>query len=146
MDAPRLIEGKLAVDDRGEVGFVNDFEFAGVKRFYSVANHRAGFVRAWHGHRRECKFVTVVEGAMLVCCVAIDDWEQPSKDLPINRFVLSAVKPVVLCIPAGYANGFMSLTESAKAIFFSTATLQESQQDDIRFPARFWDPWSVQER
>ena len=32
--------GDLAVDDRGEVGFVNDFDFAGVKRFYTVRNHQ----------------------------------------------------------------------------------------------------------
>ena len=146
MEVPELIEGKLAVDDRGEVGFVNDFDFAGVKRFYTVTNHRRGFVRAWHAHKHETKYVTVVRGAMLVCCVAIDDWEQPSKDLPIHRFVLSEKTPTVLHIPAGYANGFMSLTDEAKVVFFSTATLQESQGDDFRFEARTWDPWSVQER
>jgi dTDP-4-dehydrorhamnose 3,5-epimerase len=52
----------------------------------------------------------------------------------------------VLYIPAGYANGFMSLTDHAKAIFYSTATLEESLNDDIRFEARTWDPWSIQER
>jgi dTDP-4-dehydrorhamnose 3,5-epimerase-like enzyme len=146
METPHLIAGKLAVDDRGEVGFVNDFDFAGVKRFYTVINHRVGFVRAWHAHKREAKYVTVVHGAMLVCCVAIDNWEEPSQDLPVQRFVLSERTPAILYIPAGYANGFMSLTDQAKAIFFSTATLQESQLDDIRFEARMWDPWSVQER
>ena len=146
MEVPKLIKGKLAVDDRGEVGFVNDFDFANVKRFYTVTNHRRGFVRAWHAHKREAKYVTVVRGAMLVCCVAIDDWEQPSRDLPIHRFVLSEKTPAVLHIPAGYANGFMSLTDEAKVVFFSTATLQESQTDDFRFEARTWDPWSVQER
>ena len=45
------MRGGVAVDDRGEVGFVNDFTFSGVKRFYTVANHSDGFVRAWHGHR-----------------------------------------------------------------------------------------------
>ena len=29
---PRLIEGALSVDDRGSVSFVNEFNFAGVKR------------------------------------------------------------------------------------------------------------------
>ncbi len=27
MAVPQLIEGGLAVDDRGEVGFINDFNF-----------------------------------------------------------------------------------------------------------------------
>lgn len=146
MDQPTLLRGQLSIDDRGEVGFVNEFSFAGVKRFYSVANHRSGFVRAWHGHRREAKFVTVVSGAMLICCVAIDDWDSPSKDLTVHRFVLGAHGPAVLAIPAGYANGLMSLTDDAKALFFSTSTLDESRNDDCRFPSRYWDPWSVEER
>ena len=47
-DTPRLIEGGLAVDDRGSVAFVNDFDLAVARRFYVVSNHSAGFVRAWH--------------------------------------------------------------------------------------------------
>lgn len=143
---PRLLTGGLAVDDRGEVGFVNDFDFAGVKRFYTVRNHRQGFVRAWHGHRREAKYVTAVAGAALVAAVQIDDWTTPSPALNVVRHVLSAAAPRVLYIPAGYANGFMSLTEDARLMFFSTSSLQESTGDDIRFDARYWDVWSVDER
>jgi len=146
MATPSLLRGGLAVDDRGAVGFVNGFDFAGVKRFYTVQNHAAGFVRAWHGHRREAKYVTVVQGAMLIACVEVDDWDRPSPALPVHRFVLSASTPAVLYIPAGYANGNMSLTADAKAIFFSTATLEESGGDDVRFDARLWDPWAVEER
>jgi dTDP-4-dehydrorhamnose 3,5-epimerase len=134
------------VDDRGEVGFVNGFDFAGVKRFYSVRNHRAGFVRAWHGHRREAKYVPVVAGAALVAAVRVDDWENPSRALPVTRHTLSAAAPRVLYIPAGYANGFMSLTDDARLMFFSTSTLEESAADDIRFESRLWDVWTVEER
>jgi len=146
MDEPKLIAGNIGIDDRGEVGFVNDFDFAGVKRFYTVRNHRRGFVRAWHAHRREAKYVTATSGAALVGVVPIDDWEHPSKDLPVLRFVLSAHKPSVLYIPAGYANGFMSLTGDAMLMFFSTSALEQSKGDDIRFPARYWDIWSAEER
>jgi dTDP-4-dehydrorhamnose 3,5-epimerase len=83
---------------------------------------------------------------MLIACVRIDDWEKPSPDLPVQRFVLSAKTPAVLFIPAGYANGNMSLTADAKAIFFSTSSLEESKGDDIRYDARLWDPWQVEER
>lgn len=145
-EEPRLIQGDLAVDDRGEVGFVNEFHFEGIKRFYTVANHRQGFVRAWHGHRREAKYVMAVSGAAVVGVVRVDDWERPSKSAPVQRFVLSSTKPAVLFIPAGYANGFMSLTEDTKLIFFSTSTLEESKGDDIRFGARHWDIWSIEER
>jgi dTDP-4-dehydrorhamnose 3,5-epimerase len=142
----KLIEGALAVDDRGELGFVNDFNFAGVKRFYRVTNHRQGFIRAWHAHRYEAKYVTLMAGAAVVAAVKIDDWDKPSKDAKVHRYVLSAQKPAVLYIPAGYANGFMSLSDDAMPVFFSTSSLEESRGDDIRFDARYWNPWDVVER
>ncbi len=145
-EEPILHAGDLSVDDRGEVTFVNDFDFRGVKRFYTVRNHSAGFVRAWHAHRREAKYVTVVEGAAIVAAVKIDDWERPSRDLPVKRWVLAARKPRVLYIPAGYANGFRSLTPDTRLVFFSTSSLAESQGDDVRWDARYWDPWTVEER
>lgn len=146
MANPELIEGRCAVDDRGSVSFVNNFNFQDVKRFYTVANHSAGFVRAWHGHKHEAKYCTAIGGALLVCCIEIDDWSNPSPNLKIHRYVLSAQNPAVLHVPPGYVNGFMSLTEDARITFFSTSTLEESGKDDIRFPARRWDPWRVEER
>ncbi len=146
MTIPQLFEGGLAMDDRGEVGFANDFKFDGVKRFYSVANYRSGFIRAWHAHKRESKYVTVVKGSALVGAVEVDNWENPSKDSKVWRYVLAEHKPSVLFIPAGYANGFMSLTADTKLIFFSTSSLEETQGDDIRFDAYYWNPWQILER
>lgn len=145
-ERPRLLTGGVSVDDRGAVRHVNTFDFAGVKRFYVVDNHRSGLVRAWHGHRREAKYVTVVAGAALVATVAIEDWERPALGAPVERFVLSANTPAVLYVPPGHANGFMSLTADARLVFFSTATLDESRADDVRFPSRTWNPWEVEER
>ena len=146
MATPHLFEGGLGIDDRGEVGFVNDFNFDGVKRFYSVTNHKSGFIRAWHAHKREAKYVTVVQGAALVGAVEIDDWDNPSKDNKIWRYVLSVNKPSVVFIPAGYANGFMTLTAETKLIFFSTSSLEETHGDDIRYDAYYWNPWEIIER
>lgn len=145
-EEPCVLNGGLSVDDRGEIAFVNDFNFESVKRFYMVSNHKAGFVRAWHAHKREAKYVTAVSGAAVVGAVKIDDWDKPSGDLPVGRYVLSSKKPQVLYIPPGYANGFMSLTSDLKLIFFSTAKLEESANDDIRYDARYWDIWNVVER
>ena len=50
---PVIIEGGLAVDDRGELMFANDFGMESVRRFYTVSNHNSGFVRAWHAHKQE---------------------------------------------------------------------------------------------
>jgi dTDP-4-dehydrorhamnose 3,5-epimerase-like enzyme len=146
MSEPILIKGGIAVDDRGSVSFVNDFNFAGVKRFYMIENHRQGFIRAWHGHRNEGKYFFVVKGSALVCGVQVDNWEMPSKDLKVHRFVLSDTQPSILFLPAGYANGSLSLTRDAKILVLSTSTLQESLGDDIRFDAHYWNPWNIEER
>ncbi len=61
-----VIQGGIAVDDRGQLSFVNDFNFEGVKRSYMVENFDHMFVRAWHGHKNEGKYVTVVSGTALI--------------------------------------------------------------------------------
>lgn len=132
-----IIDGGLAVDDRGTVTFVNDFDFKGVKRFYMVENHKRGFVRAWHGHHKEAKYVLVTKGTALICTVGMDDLEEE-----IHHYILSAQKPQILFIPKGYYNGFKTLTDDTQLMFFSTSTLEESKGDDIRLDANNWkDVW-----
>ena len=145
-NGPELIKGGVSSDDRGRVYFANDFDPQGVRRLYFVENFATGTVRAWHAHRKERKWVNVVSGAALACCVEIDDWDSPSPDAEVHRFTLDAANPAVLAIPAGYANGAMSLLAGTKLLYFSDAALEDSLDDDFRFPARHWDPWQVAER
>ena len=72
MDVTKLMLGGIAVDDRGSVRFVNDFNFENVKRFYQVENHRQGFIRAWHGHKKEGKYVYVATGTALIGVVNME--------------------------------------------------------------------------
>lgn len=90
--------------------------------------------------------VTTTAGAALICCVEVDDWEQPSSTLAVSRYVLSAERPSALYIPPGYANGAMSLTPETTLCYFSDVSVVDSGKDDFRFPARYWDPWEVVER
>jgi dTDP-4-dehydrorhamnose 3,5-epimerase-like enzyme len=150
-----LINGGVAVDDRGSVRFINDFDFSGVKRFYQINNHRQGFIRAWHGHKKEGKYVYVVKGSVLIGAVEMEvreDIEGVAHDGLISaegevfKCVLSSQAPKVLWIPPGHANGFMSLTEDTIIQFFSTSTLEESLGDDIRFPYDKWNIWDIDYR
>jgi dTDP-4-dehydrorhamnose 3,5-epimerase-like enzyme len=143
---PTQVFGKKIVDDRGSVSFVNELDLSIFRRQYMVQNHKVGFVRAWHGHKNETKVVHAVSGAALVCCVKITNWENPSKDLEINRFTVSSENPSILIIPAGFANGFMNLTQDTKLLFTSDKTLEESLSDDYRFDSRYWNPWLITER
>lgn len=146
MNKPELIEGGISIDDRGKLSFINAFSFDKVKRFYLISNHKAGFIRAWHAHKREAKYVTVLAGAALIGAVEIENWDSPSKDAKIWKFVLSEHKPSIVYIPTGYANGFMNFTQDTKLLFFSTSSVEESKGDDFRFEARYWNPWEVVER
>ena len=134
MDSVKLMQGGIAVDDRGSVRFVNDFNFENVKRFYQVENHRQGFIRAWHGHKKEGKYVYVSSGSALIGVVDMETEE-------VKKFVLSAKQPKVLFIPANHFNGFKNLEDNTSVIFFSTSTLEESLGDDIRMPHDKWNIW-----
>jgi dTDP-4-dehydrorhamnose 3,5-epimerase len=142
----RLLEGGLAVDDRGQLQFCNALDLKSVRRFYIVSNHQPQFVRAWHGHQREAKYVFAISGAAIVAAVPVEDWAHPDKNAKVQRFVLSEKKPAMLYIPAGYANGFKTLLPDTRLMFLSTSTLEESMKDDIRFAADTWNPWNIEER
>lgn len=135
-------QGRKATDDRGSLSFVNDFDPVkyGIRRYYIVENHRPGFIRAWHGHKNEAKFVTVVSGVAVIAMASMDDAalldSGKINKAPIEIHVLSADNPQVLFIPPGYFNGFKNLTEDTKLVFFSDKTIEESKGDDIR---RNWD-------
>ena len=142
---PTLIPGGLAVDDRGQVTFVNEFPFAAIKRFYFVENFSTDVVRAFHGHLKEEKFVFVVSGSAIVAAVRFDDPRNPNQEAKPYRFVVSDRQPQILHVPAGYANGFRPQEPRTKIMFLSTATLEDSGKDDYRFPYDFWgkNVWDV---
>lgn len=143
-DKPLEYPGAISCDDRGYVRFVNDFnpQACGVKRFYQVSNHDKGFIRAWHGHLHEAKYVYVVNGSIKIGTVRIngkdDDW---SLNRPTFQCLTSA-SPKVLFVPAGYANGFQTLEDNTNVMFFSTSTLADSLADDIRYPWNHWNQWA----
>lgn len=140
---PTLITGGRATDDRGALGFINGFDLSEFKRFYTVENHEVGFVRAWHGHLIEAKAIIVLRGSALVCTVKMTDTTAPSKNEPVKRLVLSATNTSAILVPAGYANGFKTLTSDALVLVFSSTSLDESLNDDFRFPYDYWDPWEI---
>ena len=141
-----FIEGGISVDDRGELLFCNDFDMKGIRRFYQVSNHSSNFIRAWHAHKLESKFALVISGAALFAAVKIDNWVDPNKDLKVNRFVLSEKIPGVLFIPGGYAHGYKTLVKNTRIVFYSTAKLDKSINDDYRYEAYYWNPWEIDER
>ena len=148
---PYIIRGGSKLDDRGVLSYVNDFDFAGVVRFYLIENHAPGFIRAWHGHRREAKFVFVVSGTAMICAAPLEAFEKYEggdfKQAGIFRRVLSGHRPAIMYIPPGYANGAMAIKPDTKIMHFSTLRMGEDPGDDVRFPAEiFKEVWLVKSR
>ena len=81
-----------------------------------------------------------------LAAVKIDNWDKPSKNLKVEKFVISDSNSGILYIPKGYAHGFKTLTPDTKLIFFSTTTLNQSNKDDYRYDAYYWNPWEIIER
>jgi len=145
---PTLIPGGFAVDDRGQLSFVNGFAFEAIRRFYIVENFTTEVVRAFHGHIKEEKFVLVVKGAIIVAAVQFGEPANPNRNAKLYRFVLSDRQPGILHVPAGYANGFRAIEPGTRIMFFSSATLEESGKDDFRIPYDHWgkEIWEVEHR
>lgn len=128
----------MRTDERGNVCFVNAFDFRDIKRFYVVENSDAAPIRAFHGHKKEGKYVYIATGTALLCAVYVDDFDRPSKEAAVERYILSDKKSQILSIPPHFANGWKMLEANTKVIFFSTSTLASSLNDDFRFPYDYW--------
>lgn len=141
----KVLSGGLATDKRGQVSFVNDFDFKNVKRFYQIKNSLSQPIRAFHGHMKEAKYFYVASGSILLAAVKLDNPKNPSKSNPVSRNIISSENPAVVSIPAGYANGFKSLEKNTVVLIFSTSSLSESQNDDYRYPPDYWgkDIWKT---
>ena len=70
----KLIDADIAIDDRGELLFCNNFDMSKIKRFYHITNYNNPFIRAWHGHKIEAKLIKVIKGEFVVGAVKVNDW------------------------------------------------------------------------
>ncbi len=133
-----IIPGGLFSDARGTIKYVNDFTFKNVKRFYSITHTDCETVRAWQGHKKEIKHFFVIKGAFMLCWVEIDNWHNPSTQLPVHKQILRADEPMVLVVEAGCANGFRAIEPDSMILVFSNMSTSESNHDIVRFDRDYW--------
>tara|TARA_B110000238_G_C16131019_1_gene441432 strand:- start:580 stop:1017 length:438 start_codon:yes stop_codon:yes gene_type:complete len=143
---PKIIEGNRIFDNRGSVQFNNDLKFQKIKRFYVVHNYSKNFVRAWHGHLKEEKYISCTKGTFQISAVQLDNIKKPGKKNKIFSFIVNENDNKFVHIPKGYANGTMSFEDNSKLLIFSTSDLNESINDDYRYESTYWDPWIIHER
>ena len=140
---PKIIKGDRIYDNRGSLRFSNDLKFKNIKRFYIVHNYNKNFIRAWHGHLKEEKYITCIKGTFQVSAVKINHHKNPSRTNKVYNYFLNSDDNNFLYIPKKYANGSMSLQSNSELLIFSTSTLQESIKYDIRYASDYWNPWKI---
>ncbi len=138
MPTPRPIEGSNFSDERGKLHFFNSFDMSEIIRFYEIAPSGNGTVRAWQGHQNEKKWFYCHTGSFIVHLIKLDDFDNHTKDIFSEKFLLDTKKPTILEIPSGYANGFKAMEEGSKLMVFSNFSLEASKEDDFRYPVEKW--------
>lgn len=140
---PSFINLELHEDDRGSVHCIMDnLDAFNIKRIYRVDNLCRGQVRGYHGHRGGETYIYCLSGAIKCAGISIDDHAN------IVIGTLSARRPRLFYIPAGFANGYMALMDNSNLLVLSTLTFNEVKLDDPRLP---WDIagtdiWTVKHR
>lgn len=129
---PRIINGGSHSDTRGTVRFNNSFDATTIKRIYLIENNETTFVRGWQGHRIEQRWFSVLQGSFKIELIAIDNWENPSRDLKSLSFIVNAETLDVLHVPQGYVTSIQALNEGAKLLVMADYLLG-TIQDEYRF-------------
>jgi len=135
------IQGGSFSDERGSLNFFNNFDMSQIVRLYEIMPSDTHTVRAWQGHQSEKKWFYCNSGAFIVNLIKLDNFEVPSKDLVVERIYLEEKRPSILEISGGYATGFKAEKVDSKLLVFSNFSLEESKQDDYRYPV---DTWKVE--
>ena len=143
---PKIITGNRIFDNRGSVRFNNNLNFKNIKRFYTVHNYQKNFIRAWHGHFKEEKFIGCIKGTFQISAVKINKKKDPNKKNKVFSFIINQSNSNFVHIPKGFANGSMSLEDNSELLIFSTSTVQESLRDDYRYDYLHWNPWKINQR
>lgn len=149
-EEPKVTDLTLNVDDRGYVHCVLDnMNSYGVKRTYIVENHSKGMLRAWHGHNDGFTLIHVISGAAKIGAINLEEASKYNLNGRPSYFMttVSARKPQLVYIPAGWANGHMSLEDNTKLLVLSSLSFTEVKTDDKRLPSTLLrDIWDVKER
>lgn len=134
---PEMTKGGSHIDSRGTLFYNNDFNLSAIKRMYAIENHNIDFVRAWQGHQIEQRWFSVMYGSFRIQLIAIDHWDNPSKDLERLVFILNAKKLDVLHIPPGYVSSIQSLEPDSKLLVLADYSLGEVK-DEFRFESDYF--------
>ncbi|WP_378105594.1 WxcM-like domain-containing protein [Chryseobacterium sp. sg2396] len=133
-----LLKGKKHQDERGIITFNNDFDASKIKRIYTIENHSTEFIRGWQGHKIEQRWFACIKGDFEISVIQVDDFTKPSKDLTIQKYLLTDETLTYLHIPAGCITAIQSKKESSKLLVLADYELGEIN-DEYRFALNYFN-------
>ena len=138
----KSIKGGVASDERGQIRFVNEFDMDLVKRFYIIKNADTELIRGWRAHRIEQRWFYVLSGSFEINLIEIDDWKNPSKDLDVQREVLTAEEFQILHVPAGFGTAFRALEDNSELLVFADYGIEHAPYDDYTWDLQYFSSYS----
>lgn len=133
-----LLTGNVHNDERGIITYNNAFDASLIKRIYTIENHSTDFVRGWQGHKIEQRWFACMNGSFEISVIEVDNFEKPSKDLTLNKYVLTAETLTYLHIPAGCITAIKALQTNSKLLVLADYALGEVK-DEYRFPIDYFN-------
>lgn len=130
--------GKKHQDERGIITYNNDFDASQIKRIYTIENHSTNFIRGWQGHKVEQRWFACMKGSFEISVIEMDDFIQPSKDLTIQKYVLTDEVLTYLHIPAGCITAIQSKSLDSKLLVLADYGLGEIA-DEYRFDLNYFN-------
>ncbi len=138
MDSVTNIKGGISKDSRGQIRFVNDFDMTDVKRFYIITNADTDLIRGWRAHRIEQRWFYVLRGSFVLDVVRIDNWENPSNDLPVERLILNSADQEVVHLPAGFCTAFRAMADDSELLVFADKGIEHAPLDNYTYPPDYF--------
>lgn len=132
-----ITTGNRHQDERGIITFNNEFDASKIKRIYTIENHSTEFIRGWQGHKIEQRWFACMKGKFEISVVKVDDFEHPSRDLEISKFIVNDNQLDYLHIPSGCITAIKSLESESKLLVLADFALGEIQ-DEYRFPIDYF--------
>lgn len=135
--AIQSIKGCSYTDERGSIFYNNELDFSVIKKMYLIENKDLAVVRAWQGHRIESRWFLVTAGSFCISIVKVDDWQNPSDDLAVSEYTISASTFDVLKVPPGFATSIQALENQSKLLAMSDYAHAEVD-DNYKFNSNKW--------
>ena len=127
-----LLKGNKHSDERGVITYNNEFDTSAVKRIYTIENTSTDFVRGWQGHAVEQRWFAAMKGSFEISIIKVDDFDNPSKIVPIEKYILDDSTLTYLHVPPGYITAIKALQKDSKLLVLADYGVGEIN-DEYRF-------------